>query len=140
MPPRILVLEPDPMRQVFFRAALSSAGHQSVAVAAAAEVVDLLRAERFRLVLLGPAVDSAVAAVLREEEGAPPVVKLAILPDCVIGEQLPDSSGQVLRELPSILEALTRYLRFAPPVERGSGRGDAELLQDWAEFERRSGE
>jgi hypothetical protein len=140
MPPRILVLEPDPMRQVFFRAALSSAGHQSQAVAAAAEAADLLRAERFRLVLLGPLVDSAVAADLRQAEEVPPIIKLALLPDCVIGEQLPGGSNQVLRELPAILEALTRYLRFAPPVERGSERADEELLQDWAEFERRSGE
>src|SRR3954451_21139152 len=94
MPSRILVLEPDPMRQVFFRAALASASHKALAVATALEAAEQLGADSFSLVLLGPGVESAVAATLQGGERRAPVVKLSMLPDCVIGEQLSAGPGK----------------------------------------------
>jgi hypothetical protein len=137
MPSRILVLEADPTRQVFFRAALASAGYAAHTAADPAEATDQLRTESFRLVLLGPEVDPAATVALRQGEDAPPLVKVTMLPDCVIGEVV-GGSGPIPRELPGILEALTRYIRFAPPLEAGKGRDQDELLRDWSEFERRS--
>jgi len=139
MPSRILVLEPDPTRQVAFRAALASAGHTSRTVATEAEATDRLRTEAFSLVLLGPQVESvATARALRESERTPAVVRLAVLPDCVVAEQPPGGGGAPARDLPAILEALTRYMRFAPPREAGSFSEQQKLLQDWTDYDRRS--
>jgi hypothetical protein len=131
MPPRILVLEPDPTRQVFFRAALSSAGHAAQVVGTVDEIVEQLKAGRYKLLLLSPALDREGTEQLVQLTESVPIVKLSVLPDCVIGEQ---RRGRGSPELPGILEALTRYARFAPA--RPGQPTDEKLLQDWAEFER----
>lgn len=136
MPFPILVIEPDPMRKVFFRAALASAGYTAQTVTDATEAAERLRTRSFMLVLLGPSVESSVGARLGEGEGSPAVVKLATLPDCVVGERVRGSPP----ELPGILEALTRYLRFAPPRKPADSQAGEGLLEEWAEYERRSTE
>jgi hypothetical protein len=133
MPPQILVLEPDPARQVAFRAALASAGRVSRAVATEAEAAALLGRETFGLVLLGPDLHNCALQAAQ----ATPVIRLALLPDCVVGEVAPGSLGDPPRDLPAILEALTRYMRFAPPRPDGGHEAPATLLEEWTEFEGR---
>ncbi|MBV8915563.1 MAG: hypothetical protein JOZ05_21320 [Acetobacteraceae bacterium] len=135
MPSRILVIEPDPMRQVAIRAALASAGQWSRSIVTAADGAEAVGEGAFDLVLLGPMVDAAAARLALQAGGnTAPVVKLAFLPDCVIGEAAP--GGNVPPELPAILEALTRYMRFAPPKQPGEAPEEESLLQDWTEYDR----
>jgi len=135
MPSRILVLEPDPARQIAFRAALSSAGFTARTAGSGAEAAERLRAETFSLVLLGPGqeLDETARASLGGADG-PAVVRLAVLPDCVVAEQPPGGGGAPARDLPNILEALTRYMRFAPPRTDDDPAGEG-LLEHWAEYD-----
>ena len=137
MPDRVLLLESDPMRQVGFRAALAAAGYVGVAVSDPEEAAGLLGDGGFHLVLLGPGERADAAEPIRQAQDHPPIVALAELPDCVIGQALPGEKPP--RDLPAILEALTRYVRFAPPRGRETQAEHEKLLDEWADFDRRPG-
>src|SRR4051794_18014306 len=92
MPYRVLLLESDPMRQVGFRAALAAAGDIGFAAADPEEVADRLGGGAFHLVLLGPGEQAEAAGPVQAMQDHPPIVALAVLPDCVIGQALPGRS------------------------------------------------
>src|SRR4051812_13596484 len=131
MPDRVLLLESDPMRQVGFRAALAAAGYTGVAVSDPDEAAGLLGNGAFHLILLGPGERAEAARPLQDAPERPPIVALAELPDCVIGQALPG-------DLPAILEALTRYVRFAPPRGQETQAEYEKLLGDWTAYDERA--
>src|SRR3954451_18207155 len=130
MPDRVLLLESDPMRQVGFRAALASAGYAGLAVSDPEQAAKLLGEGGFHLLLLGPGERADAIQPIRQLQGHPAIVALALLPDCVIGQALPGEKPP--RDLPAILEALTRYVRFAPPRGRETQAEQEKLLDEWA--------
>jgi hypothetical protein len=137
MPDRVLLLESDPMRQVGFRAALAAAGYTGVAVSDPEDAVGLLGTGPFHLILLGPGERAEAARPLQAAPERPPIVALAELPDCVIGQALPGEKPP--RDLPAILEALTRYVRFAPPRGQETQAEYEKLLHEWTEYDERAG-
>jgi len=135
---RILLIERDHLEQVGMRSALSASGYRCIGV----ETVEaaLALSERFDLLLLGPGFAEAEAdqAATRLRAAFPPptsMVALTALPDLVIGREVAGASPRPRPELPPVLEALTRYRRFAPARPPGSGADLARLVGDWAEFE-----
>jgi CheY-like chemotaxis protein len=128
----VLVLEADPMRQLGFRGALSAAGYDVVCAAAVADAVELAGRQGFHVILLGPDEPPPTGSAL--PSAATPVVALAKLPDCVIGRTI--SAGmKPPADLPEILEALTRYMRFAPERHAGNPADLDRLVSDWANYE-----
>ncbi|GAC1341613.1 MAG: hypothetical protein NVSMB18_14070 [Acetobacteraceae bacterium] len=136
----ILVIEPDPMQRLGLRSALAAAGWAPRSAEDAASAMCSLRERACTLVLLGPTLPEAdalaMAAAIRAVPGqSPAIVALSILPDCVIGHDLPGSSAPLPAVVPAILEALTRYVRFAPTHSSSSPAELERLVGDWADYE-----
>ena len=136
MPARILVLEPNSMELLGFRAALAAAGYAVGSAADPAEAAERLGAETYDLVLIGLGQEAAAGALETLTETSPPIVVLTALPDCVIASAIRRPGPKPSPDLPVILEALTRYKRFAPTRPPADQAELDRLLADWAKFER----
>ena len=140
-PARILLIEPDDVQQIGMRGALSASGYRCTG-AASADVAAKLLGEPFEFVFIGPSFAEAdartIAEAIRPGLATPAaIVALTALSDCMIGRALSGQDG--LSELPAALEALTRYLRFAPARKPSDPAEMQRLVGDWAEYQREIG-
>lgn len=117
---RILIVEPDEMQLIGMRAALSISGYGCAGTDSTEKAATFL-GEHYDLVLIGTGFSETDCNRIAATLGAASVslgaiVALTELPDCMIGRMI--SGAKTPPELPSILEALTRLIRFAPPGNR----------------------
>ena len=133
---RILILETDPLWQNGFSAGLRAVGHSVLTCADHMRAAEFMSREPFDLVLIGPGqLGYDVRHLIAEDtKSFPPIVALTTLADFVIGSFVPDSPP--FADLPGILEALTRYLRCAPFRSAQLPATSAQLLEQWAEYDR----
>ena len=134
----ILVIEPDKLQQLGIRSALSASGYRCAAAESADGAAELLR-EHFRLVFIGPSFSEMqaqlIADTVRSALVTPAaIVALTALPDCMIGIDMSGTGAKTPPDLPAALEALTRFIRFAPPQKACDMTKMDRLLDDWAAY------
>lgn len=139
---RILLIEPDDVQQIGMRSALSASGYRCTGADSVAAATKLL-GEPFDFVFIGPSFSDAAARPLAEAIRAglaapAAIVGLTALPDCMIGRELSRTGVKSSPELPAALEALTRYLRFAPARTPSDPAAMQRLVGDWAEYDEKS--